>query len=417
MQRSVAILLPGLLVAATGVGAGDLATAAFTGNTLGLAVLWAVPVGALLKFGLTEGIARWQLATGTTLLQGCVAHLGRPFQAVFLFYLVAWSIFVGSALMAACGVAFHALFPVAGAAGGKVLWGMVHSVAGLGLVLAGGFRLFERVMAGCVALMFATVLISAARLQPDPMGLITGLTLPSIPAAGGAGVGWTVALIGGVGGTLTVLCYGYWIREHGRTSPAALDACRIDLAAGYTMTAIFGLAMVVIGSAMAVPEAGTGAGLIATLGAHLEKTLGTGGSTLFLVGAWAAMFSSLLGVWQSVPLVFADFWTAAAGDDDTRRARRMAPSSLLYRGYLFFLALAPAAALQFEFRELQRAYAIVGAGFMPFLAIVLLLLNGRSALVGDAHRNRWRGSALLLLTLLFFLGFGALEIRQRLFGT
>ena len=40
---------PGILVAATGVGAGDLATASFTGSQLGTAVLWAVLVGAFLK--------------------------------------------------------------------------------------------------------------------------------------------------------------------------------------------------------------------------------------------------------------------------------------------------------------------------------------------------------------------------------
>jgi len=41
------VIGPGLLVAATGVGAGGLATAAFTGNPLGLAVPWAVVLGAL----------------------------------------------------------------------------------------------------------------------------------------------------------------------------------------------------------------------------------------------------------------------------------------------------------------------------------------------------------------------------------
>ena len=41
------VIGPGLLVAATGVGAGYLATAAFTGNQLGVAVLWAVVLGAL----------------------------------------------------------------------------------------------------------------------------------------------------------------------------------------------------------------------------------------------------------------------------------------------------------------------------------------------------------------------------------
>ena len=39
------VLMPGILIAGTGVGAGDLATASFTGSQLGLAVLWAVEIG------------------------------------------------------------------------------------------------------------------------------------------------------------------------------------------------------------------------------------------------------------------------------------------------------------------------------------------------------------------------------------
>jgi Mn2+/Fe2+ NRAMP family transporter len=64
---------PGLLLAATGVGAGDLATASFVGGLLGTAVLWAVVFGAFLKFVVTEGLARWQLATGETLTKAPLA--------------------------------------------------------------------------------------------------------------------------------------------------------------------------------------------------------------------------------------------------------------------------------------------------------------------------------------------------------
>ena len=59
---------PGLLVAATGVGAGDLAIGTITGSKLGVAILWAVVLGAALKFAMSEGLARWQIATGETLL-------------------------------------------------------------------------------------------------------------------------------------------------------------------------------------------------------------------------------------------------------------------------------------------------------------------------------------------------------------
>ena len=73
----VGMLGPGLLLAATGVGAGDLATGSFAGGLLGTAVLWAVVVGAFLKFVVTEGLARWQLATGETLIEGVAARAGR----------------------------------------------------------------------------------------------------------------------------------------------------------------------------------------------------------------------------------------------------------------------------------------------------------------------------------------------------
>jgi Mn2+/Fe2+ NRAMP family transporter len=45
-----AVLGPGLLLAATGVGGGDLATATFVGGVLGTAVLWAIAVGAFMNF-------------------------------------------------------------------------------------------------------------------------------------------------------------------------------------------------------------------------------------------------------------------------------------------------------------------------------------------------------------------------------
>ena len=129
--------------------------------------------------------------------------------------------------------------------------------------------------------------------------------VPTIPKFGTEGLPWTVALLGGVGGTLTVLCYGYWIRETGRKSEEDLRVCRVDLAVGYTMTAVFGLCMVIIGSEVQVE--GKGAGLIAALAAQLEESLGPVGKWAFLIGAWGAVFSSLLGVWQSVPYIFSDF--------------------------------------------------------------------------------------------------------------
>src|SRR5687768_9812598 len=154
-SRLLAMLWPGILVAATGVGVGDIAGAGFAGSHLGYAVLWAVVLGAFIKFVVNEGLMRWQLATGQTLLEGAVLRFGRPVQWLFLGYLLVWSWAVGSALISACGVAGHALFPVFDdPETGKIVCGILHSAVAVGVILRGGFKRFEQVMAVALVVTF-----------------------------------------------------------------------------------------------------------------------------------------------------------------------------------------------------------------------------------------------------------------------
>jgi Mn2+/Fe2+ NRAMP family transporter len=407
----LAVIGPGLLVAATGVGAGDLATASITGSQLGTAILWAVVVGAFLKFVMTEGLARWQLATGETLIEGAIHRLGRGVGWFFLPYLFLWSFLVGSALMSACGVTLHAMFPVfEDASQAKVVFGVLSSVAGLALVLTGGYRLFARVMSVCIGVMFVTVLVTAALVWPGTSEVFRGLVLPTIPDLRGGGLTWTVALMGGVGGTLTILCYGYWIREEGRSGAEFLRICRIDLGTGYMVTALFGIAMVIIGSTVEIE--GGGANLLVALAGRLGEPLGAPGKWLFLIGTLGAVFSSLLGCWQAVPYLFADVWALVRQPQsvDTLGAARVDTRSLPYRAYQLAIATVPMLGLFFSFREVQKVYAVVGALFIPMLALVLLILNGRRAWVG-AMKNRGLTVAVLVATLLFFawIGFATLS--------
>ncbi|WP_339907570.1 Nramp family divalent metal transporter [Symmachiella dynata] len=410
---------PGILVAATGVGAGDLATGAFTGSHLGVAILWAVIVGALLKYILNEGLARWQLATETTLLEGCVANFGRTVQAVFIVYLAIWSFLVGAALMSATGVTANAIWPLfaetdtatdglTAAAKGKIVYGILHSLVGVILIRLGGYRLFEKVMSVCIAVMFVTVLVTATLLTTEWWAVGRGLVWPTIPHLYDGGLSWTIALMGGVGGTVTVLCYGYWIREEDRRGIEYLKTCRIDLAVGYTMTALFGIGMVIIGSTIEVT--GGGAGLIVTLADQLQGRLGTVGRWAFLIGAWGAVTSSLLGVWQSIPYLFADYAGMMHEKYGERERQPVETTARVYQWALVLIATIPMIGLWYGFKEMQKFYAIVGAAFLPMLAVVLLVLNGSTRLIGKEHRNRPLTTGLLWLILLFFTASGGWAI-------
>jgi Mn2+/Fe2+ NRAMP family transporter len=393
---------PGIAIAATGVGAGDLLAAMLAGADFGTALVWVVFVGAALKLGLNEGVARWQLATGTTLLEGWCRHLGWPLKVYFFAYLVLWSFIVAAGLMSACGVAAHALWPVLSIRS----WAIVHSVAALALVAFGRYSLFENVMKVLIGLMTLTLLASVALVGPDLDSVLRGL-IPTLPRGSAAA---TLSLMGGVGGSVTLLAYGYWIREKGWRGAEKISGVRVDLAVGYALTGLFGIAMLLL--AAAVLGGGEGMppgseGLVAcgkavqeSTAARFNATTGAAVANVFLIGVWGAVFTSTLGVWNGVPYLFADFLDAFRGRFDSA----VDTTGVAYRGYLFYLAVPPMVLL-FLGRPIWviKVYTLTGGLFMPLLAATLLWLNSRRALVGDLKNGPVATATLVLALGLFVL--------------
>lgn len=399
-----AIIAPGILLAATGVGAGDLLTSALAGSEVGLVLLWAAPLGALLKYFLAEGVARWQLATDTTILEGWSWKLGVWIRWVFFCYLLLFSLVVGGALTSACGVAGAGLLPIGDADTSRIVWGVLHSAVGLAVVLYGSFAFFEKIMSALVGLMFVTVIFTAFAIGPDWGAAARGL-IPTMPEEG---ANWVLAVLGGVGGTVTLLSYGYWIREAGRRGLRDLPICRIDLAVGNGITALFGLAVVIIGSRVELE--GQGAMMALQFADELARVLGPPGKWIFLVGFWGAVFSSLLGVWQSIPYLFADFLDLQRGLEPGLRRHVDLRGTKAYRRSVVFIACVPLIFLTSPVRTIQLVYGVFGSLFLPLLALTLLIMNNRRRWVGTDFLSPWPMNLVLgaALVLFAYLGGGAL---------
>lgn len=400
---------PGLLVAATGVGAGDLIAAAVAGRQFGVSVLWVVVVGAVTKWLLNEGIARWQLATGESIIRAWATRLPRWVFWYFGGYLTIWSFLVAGALGSACGVAWKALWPQL--PGSVAMWATVHAVVGFGIVWKGDYRFFEKVMQFLVAAMFVFVIACGIQLAPEWRTVVAGLLIPVVPEGGL----WVVlGLMGGVGGSATLLCYGYWMREKGWNRVSDHFRMQWDLLIAYGLTAAFGVAMVIL-AAGAQPENASGTALVLALGDRLGEVLGPTGRLLFLSGFWCAVFTSLLGVWQGVPYLFEDWWCNRRTDGG-RETRPSSAHSGAYVGFLAYLALPPLI-LQLVDRPLLIVviYAVAGAFFMPLLAGSLLVLNTRGNGVVALRNPRWVNAG-LVFSLVLFGALLALEVTQRLFG-
>ncbi|MBP2366067.1 Nramp family divalent metal transporter [Pseudonocardia parietis] len=425
---------PGLVAAATGVGAGDLVATMVAGASFGTVLLWAAVVGTLVKLALGEAVGRWHLASGATMLDGW-RRLGRWATVFFGVYIVLWGFVYGATAMSAVGLPMNALF------GGLSVryWGMIAGVVGLALVWMQRYNAFEKVMTVLVAVMFVSVIGIAVLVRPDLGALFSGL-VPRLPS--GSTV-YVLGLIGGVGGTITMSSYGYWLYAKGWKGPKWLSMMRLDNLVGYVLTGLFVIAMLVVGATILFGTDITDddEGLL-ILGDRLGELHGPGVRIVFLIGFLAATLTSLLGVWNGVSLLFTD-WVRAirlphgkaavigpqdsvvAGEEPAERGAGpgragvyeavKAERSWAFRGYMLWLTFPPMALLFLDRPfALTLAYGVLGSFFMPFLAITLLLLLN-TKLVPKEGRNGWLSNTVLTVSSVLFLILLITDVQSRLF--
>ncbi|MFD3355087.1 Nramp family divalent metal transporter [Streptomyces fradiae] len=436
---------PGIVVAATGVGAGDLVATLVAGGKYGYTLLWAAVLGCLIKISLAEAAGRWHLATGRTLLDGW-RSLGAWTTVYFAGYVGVWGFVYGAAAMSSTALPLAALFP--GVMGLK-WWAVLCGVGGLLFVWFNRYAVFEKVMTALVGVMFLVTVYLAVRVGPRLGDLAAGL----VPALPDGSLLYTLGLVGGVGGTITLAAYGYWVNAKGWRDTGWMRVMRFDNRVAYLTTGVFVVSMLVVGaellhsSGIAVAKGDRG---LIDLGGVLAERYGTVTAKLFLVGFFAASVTSLIGVWQGVSLLFADFVARVRGREGASAAPEAAQApggpagagapvpapapapagegagaagaagadavpverSVPFRAYLLWLTFPPMSLLFLDRPfALVVVYGVIGAFFMPFLALTLLwLLN--SSRTPRAWRNGWLANTMLGAAGVLFLVLCVEQVRD-----
>jgi Mn2+/Fe2+ NRAMP family transporter len=395
---------PGIVIAVTGVGAGDMVSSLVAGTDFGMVLIWAVVLGALLKYFLTEGIGRWYMASGQTILQGWHS-LGWVAIWYFVIYLFIVTFVFGAAVTSTAALALDAAFP-------DVLplwaWAALHGVAAFVVVGIGRYGLFELIMKSFAALKFGIVILLAILLAPS-LGEIALGFVPRIPEGALINV---LAIIGGVGGTYSLAAYTYWVRERGWRHSSWIPTMRTDLTFGYALTALFMVSMLVIGAELLF---GTGTsisdeeGLLALVD-PLQDRFGLLARWAFLIGFWAVATGAMLGAWNGGAYLFSDVVRTIRGVPDEEAEEYLSEKSIYFRGFLAWMTFPPMILLAFgQPVALVIVYASLGALFLPFLAItLLLLLNSRR--VAPQYRNRIVSNVILAVSVIPFIVVGVQEV-------
>lgn len=264
------------------------------------------------------GWARWirvRAGRGTT-----TAVTQRPLVnwVIWLWLPTVLIMFVnGGAILGAAGQAVELAFPQAFGSAGGTVWAIVVALVAAAILVGGGYRTLERVSLGLVAAftgltILCTLLLQQTGFAITPVQVTQGLTF-DLPVPLRAGVVMTaLAMYAGTGiGTSEMMSYTYWCVEKGYARNAgereAGDAwprrargwVRVMYADVFLTMVVYTASTIcffLLGAAILHAEGldPDGPKTVAVIGGLYTQTLGSWAATLFVVGAFFVLFSTVV---------------------------------------------------------------------------------------------------------------------------
>ncbi len=173
---------PGALVTAAFIGPGTITTCSLAGAQFGYALLWGLTFSVVATIILQEMSARLGIITRHGLGEALRTQFSTPAARIITAILVVSSITIGNAAfqtgnILGASIGLHALF------GDEILplrfWVSLTATAAFLLLLAGNYKLIERVLVSLVILMSITFLTTAIVISPRLPEIFKGMFVPA----------------------------------------------------------------------------------------------------------------------------------------------------------------------------------------------------------------------------------------------
>ncbi len=175
---------PGALVTAAFIGPGTITTCTLAGAKFGYALLWGMVFSVIATIILQEMAARLGIISKNGLGEALRSHFNKPATKILTAILVISAITLGNAAfqtgnLLGASMGLETLFT------SQTLtirfWVAVTSAAAFLLLLAGSYKLIERVLIALVILMSLTFVTTAIIVAPELPALLKGMFVPSLP--------------------------------------------------------------------------------------------------------------------------------------------------------------------------------------------------------------------------------------------
>ncbi len=348
LWRALRQIGPGLILAGSIVGTGELIATTRLGAKQGYSLLWLILLSCVIKVFVQIELGRYAITRGKTTLAAVDSLPGPRLGTSWLGWLWLVMMLTTQAQIAAmeglvgqaADMAFpNATQPIAIVAAlirpawgnflglnPALIWASLTALAAIVLLLSGGYKRLEHITTALVALVtLMTVACVAGLAWTDypvrPAELAAGL-VPQLPMAGAA-LAFSTFGITGVGAS-ELFAYPYWCIEKGyarnvgprsddeawaRRARGWLRVMQLDAWFSMVVFTVATVAFYILGAAVLRPQGldPEGPGMIATLSRMYVEPLGAWTRTAFLIGAWAVLFKTLYVATAANSRLTADF--------------------------------------------------------------------------------------------------------------
>lgn len=420
---------PGLVLAASIVGSGEVIATTTLGAQVGFAALWIVLASCAIKPVVQGELGRYTIATGQTGLEGFDRVPGPRARVNWVVW--AWALTVTSTLMQVGGMygGVAQVLHLVGPALSVNAWVGVCLAVTVAMLLGGGYERIERFALIKVGLFTLLTVCAAAVLfrQPGAIGmqdLASGLSLNLPPA----GLVTAIAVFGitGVGATELVM-YPYWCIEKGyarfvgprEPSTAWIARARgwirvmhVDILCSLAVYTMATVAFYLLGAGvlhrMGVVPASRDT--VAVLSRIYTQTLGAWALWVFYLGVVVTLYGTIFAATAAHARLFADAVRIMGF-----YAREDAPRRLRWRNR-FVVALAGIPALLYWLFESPVRMVVAGgvaqALMLPIIGVAVIHL--RHTHVPPEIRPSMITTILLWLSTAVMFGFAIYYARSTL---
>jgi len=393
---------PGVVVALTWLGAGDIVDSAVAGGSYGYALMWVLVLALAIRWLFVGTIARYQLCNtrSESLMQG-LQRLHPAFPPFILAACLVFAHIINAYMYQGLGESCAAL------AGRGEPWMWAVGWCGLFtlLLFRPSFRRVEIVFLLFLGILSVCLIGAAVASKPDLGAMFRGTLGFQLPERRGDFHPELVAvsLIGAVAGSLANLMYPYFIREKGWTTPAHRRVQRYDLAFGVLMIVVLDLAVWALGAEV-LHARGAAVNNSHDLARLLGDVMGPTGRVLLYLGVFAAVASSIVGNSLAYGYMAADAhltWKPAAAE---RPALRSHPTYRAVALWALFSPLVWVLSGQTSFVVLTVTVNAFQVLLLPILAISIWALTSRADVMGEYRNRAWENAALALFLGMALLG-------------